>query len=356
MKTSHILELYDYHVWANAHLYDVAAALDDDDLDRPFEMGPGSLRKLLQHGFGAERIWYERIGGSGFSQSHTADDIERVEDLRAASEALHAARGAWLESLSDSDLSEAIEYKSMRGDPFTTGLGDILIHVCDHGIHHRAQAANMTRHIGEPFTHSDYLFFRLAHRTVAPPGPETSDFLRNAGITVGEDVETPRSLSLPMLRRQFAYNDWANDLLLDAAKSLSDEQLDREFEMGMGTLRKTLLHIESAERYWGDHWAGDENPKWQEMDESIRMADLIEAWRIVRKRREESFAAFDDAALHREVVAEPAPGMLLGFRLGETMVQIAGHGTHHRAQALNMLRHLADTSLQMSFIVFTRLN
>ncbi|MCA9255670.1 MAG: hypothetical protein KDA33_08520, partial [Phycisphaerales bacterium] len=63
---------------------------------------------------------------------------------------------------------------------------------------------------------------------------------------------------------------------------------------------------------------------------------------------------FDDAALLDEVVAEPAQGMFLTFRRGETMLQIAQHGTHHRAQALNMLRRLADISLQMSIIVFTR--
>ncbi|HPF38556.1 MAG TPA: DinB family protein [Phycisphaerae bacterium] len=354
MLISHILELFDYSAWANGKLFEVAEVLDDEDLDRGFDIGPGTLREVVRHIYGAERIWYERIGGTGYSESRSREELEDVGDLKSAWESLNAARESWLQSLGDADLAKAIAYTNMAGDPFETRLGDILTHVCDHGAHHRAQAANMTRHIGEPFRNSDYLFFRLAHPTVAPPTAETIDFLRGADIEVGEAAARPRSLSLSGMRDLFAYNDWANDLLLDAAKQLSDEQLDREFEMGMGTLRKTLLHVESAERFWGDHWAGDEKPHWQDMDASIRMADLVEAWRLVRQRREESFRGFDDAALLDEVVAEPAPGMFLTFRRGETMLQIAQHGTHHRAQALNMLRRLADISLQMSIIVFTR--
>ena len=356
MTISHLRELFDYNHWANAHLFDVAAVLGDDDLDRSFDMGTGTLRKTIQHRYGAEAIWYERIGGTGHDEPRAWDAIDSVADLHAASDALHAARDAWLNTLSDADLAKTITYKLRNGEDCRSVLADILVHVCDHGVHHRAQAANMTRHIGEPFKNSDYLHFRLARPTLRAPEHETADFLRNAGIDVGEDVEPPRSLSVAALRRQFAYNDWANNLLIDAAKSLSDDKLDREFEMGLGTLRKTLLHIESAERFWGDHWADDANPHWQDMDESSSVGAIADAWKSVREKRVACFGGLDDAALRREIVAEPGKGMFLAFRLGETMLQVAMHGTHHRAQALNMLRHLADISIQMSFIVFTRLN
>ncbi|MCB9855787.1 MAG: DinB family protein [Phycisphaerales bacterium] len=356
MKISHIRELFDNNQWANGHLYEVAAVLSDDDLDRLFDIGPGTLRKILQHLYGAEAIWYERIGGTGYDEPRAWDAIDSVADLQAASEALHTARDAWLNTLSDADLAKTFTYTLRSGESCTSGLADILVHVCDHGIHHRAQASNMTRHIGEPFRHSDYLRFRLARPTVCAPSHETADFLRNADVIVGEDVEAPRPLSLTMLRRQFAYTDWANDLLMDAAKALGDDKLDQAFEMGIGTFRKTMLHIESAERYWLGHWRGESHPTWQELDETTTIAGLADAWKGIRKEREACFDTLDDAALMREVTAEPGKGMHLTFRLGETILQVATHGTHHRAQALNMLRHLADISIQMSFIVFTRLN
>lgn len=354
MKISHLRELFDNHHWANSHLFEVASVLSDDDLDRPFEMGPGTLRKILQHGYGAEAIWYERIGGTGYDEPRAWDAIESVVDLQAASEALHTARDAWLNTLSDADLAQTIKYKLRNGDDCTSVLADILVHVCDHGIHHRAQASNMTRHIGEPFRQNDYFRFRLARPTVSVPSHETADFLRNADIIVGEEVESPNALSLAMLRRHFAYNDWANDLLMDAAKSLGDDKLDQAFEMGIGTFRKTMLHIESAERYWLAHWRGESHPTWQELDDTTGLAALADAWSVVRQQREACLESLDDSALMREVTAEPGKDMFLTFRLGETMLQVVTHGTHHRAQALNMLRHVANVSMPMSMIAFAR--
>lgn len=355
MTISHIRELFDYNRWANALLFDVVGVLSDGDLDRAFEIGPGTIRKTIQHSYGAERIWYERIEGPGYSNSRAWDEIHSADDLRDESELLHIARDAWLASLSDANLLRTFTYTLRSGEECTSVLGDILIHVADHAIHHRAQLANMTRHVGEPFTNSDYLHFRLARPTLRPPNAETSDFLRNAGMTVGEDVESPRPLSPEVFVKQYAYNDWANDLLIDAAAALSDAQLDQPFEMGIGSFRKTMLHIESAERYWLAHWCGDANPKWAELDDATSMAALQNAWQTVREEREAFFEQLDDAMLLGEIAATPAPGMLLEFRLGETIAQVAMHGTHHRAQALNMLRHLADVSMRMDMITFSRL-
>ena len=36
--------------------------------------------------------------------------------------------------------------------------------------------------------------------------------------------------------------------------------------------------------------------------------------------------------------------------LGDTMLQIGGHGTHHRAQAVNMLRRLGRTAPPLDYI------
>jgi uncharacterized damage-inducible protein DinB len=48
----------------------------------------------------------------------------------------------------------------------------------------------------------------------------------------------------------FSHNLWANLTLLDACANLSDEQIDAEDPGSYGTIRKTLLHIVSAESYY----------------------------------------------------------------------------------------------------------
>ena len=52
------------------------------------------------------------------------------------------------ESLADADLEQSFTYTNTQGKTWTFQLGHMLMHVCNHGTHHRAQALNMLRHIG----------------------------------------------------------------------------------------------------------------------------------------------------------------------------------------------------------------
>ena len=46
-----------------------------------------------------------------------------------------------------------------------------------------------------------------------------------------------------LIERQMEYGRWFNDRFLEAALPLSDEQLDREFDFGQGTFRKSAVHL-----------------------------------------------------------------------------------------------------------------
>ena len=61
-------------------------------------------------------------------------------------------------------------------------------------------------------------------------------------------------VSIELVRRYYEFSDWANERVLRLASHLCDEELDRSFEMGVGTLRKTLVHINGAERWWFANW------------------------------------------------------------------------------------------------------
>ncbi|HEY7513511.1 MAG TPA: DinB family protein, partial [Vicinamibacteria bacterium] len=49
------------------------------------------------------------------------------------------------------------------------------------------------------------------------------------------------------------------------------------------------------------------------------------------------------------VTVEPAPGAPLIFRVGESVMQLPTHGTHHRAQALAILRALGAEAPEVSY-------
>lgn len=317
-------ELFTYTDWTRDLLYQCAAGLTDAELDRPFEMGMGSLRETFNHIAAVERVWLERCkhveqplyraSGAGWSVSRL------LADARGTS----TERDAFFDSLSDGDLSRSVSYRNLKGQPFAFPLGMILLHVANHGQHHRAQALNMLRHIGAalPKPGPDYIFMKLAE---------------SGG---GTNSATPPSLDIETLRSHAAYDEWAQHIVLGVAEQLSDEQLDRKFDLGIGTIRGTLAHIRFAEHWWLECWTiGPDNP-FPEMPPTISVRDLRQLTDETFAGRRAFFAKLSDGDLRRFVKAQPRPGTYREFALGVTILQTGFHGTHHRAQIVNMLRHV----------------
>lgn len=148
MSIETIRELFAYGRWANECVFQAAAPLSDVQLDRPFEMGEGSLRATLRHIYGAERNWHERVQAPGWETFPEAAGLHAVAEIHAAAGQLATARFAWLAGLADAHLDRRHTYHFATGGTYTSRLRDILLHVCTHGIHHRAQALNMLRHVG----------------------------------------------------------------------------------------------------------------------------------------------------------------------------------------------------------------
>lgn len=208
-----------------------------------------------------------------------------------------------------------------------------MLHVCNHGSHHRAQAVNMLRRVGvtPPKPGIDYIFMRLER--AGDPAP---------------------MLDLDSLRCYFAYSDWARDRVHRAAASLSNEQLDRPFEMGVGTLRATLLHIRFAEQWWLENWTLGPGRPFPELTGTTSVAELDALFAQTQAARQKYFGGLSDADLRQSVSAVPRPGVTRTFPLGVTMLQICHHGTHHRAQAANMLRHVGAEVPRLDYVLMLR--
>ncbi|GAB5496540.1 MAG: hypothetical protein Phyf2KO_16200 [Phycisphaerales bacterium] len=139
---------------------------------------------------------------------------------------------------------------------------------------------------------------------------------------------------------------WANDQLLNACAKLTNDQLDREFEMGVGTLRRTLTHIAGAIRGWGDLLAGrEQRPRLEE--ESLSIAELRELF-------EEVTTDFENSARthpHDGIATGSRGGNSYSFTRGAVLTHVMTHAMHHRAQCLNMLRHLGVEQLPPNSVV-----
>jgi uncharacterized damage-inducible protein DinB len=154
--------LFEHNDFASEALLAAAGPLSDAQLDRPFEIGPGSLRATLYHLFVAEWLWLRRWHGVSPKRAEEAGVFPTVGALADAWRAHAADRSNWLASVSDADLTRDLTYTNLRGDTYTSALGHQMIHVATHGVHHRAQAANMLRHLGVEPPSLDFIMYVMS--------------------------------------------------------------------------------------------------------------------------------------------------------------------------------------------------
>ena len=145
-----------------------------------------------------------------------------------------------------------------------------------------------------------------------------------------------------------AHDRWATEQLLDACGRLAEEQFQRRFDIGPGSLHDTLTHVVGAMRAWTDTLAGAEPRPRLETDGQRRTPAEI------RAVFDEAWPAFAAAARGRPVgetvERRLRDGRTVRMTRAAVVLQVTTHGMHHRAQCLNMLRQLGVTPLPPSSV------
>ena len=144
MSVAMVRDLYEYHRWANRRLFDVALALGEDacarDLGKHFSVP--NLTRMFAHVYGADLNWLKRFKGTSPPESPFFD-IPTMAEVRRKWDPLEAEQKAFVEGLSEADLSREVHYKTSQGQPYSVQLGVLLQHVANHATHHRSEIATM---------------------------------------------------------------------------------------------------------------------------------------------------------------------------------------------------------------------
>jgi uncharacterized damage-inducible protein DinB len=145
MSVELIRGLYDYHRWANHHLFDVAAGLGDAAVVR--DMGKQwsfpTIKGMFAHIYGADSIWLSRWKGGSPGRLQGDADFSALADLRAKWDLLETEQRAFVDGLAEADLARPVTYKNTQGADFQVMLGSLLQHVVNHATHHRSEVATM---------------------------------------------------------------------------------------------------------------------------------------------------------------------------------------------------------------------
>ncbi len=139
------------------------------------------------------------------------------------------------------------------------------------------------------------------------------------------------------------HHRWSTHRVLEACVPLSQDQWHKTFAMGVGSLHHTMLHVVRCVQGWTNRVQQIEWPRHAEAHytrvELMQMNDAsVNALaRLISRYRQQG--TLDEVAEETFHPADREP-VHVRFTRRAAIVHCLVHGTHHRAQALNMLRQL----------------
>ena len=155
-------------------------------------------------------------------------------------------------------------------------------------------------------------------------------------------------MNVAEIRQLYDYTEWANDLVLNSAEHIPQDQLLRDVQISHKSILNTLVHMAGAESIWLERWHGNSitGPNaWAEWttEHCGTVYDLQTKWQPIIDKRRGYIANLQDADLPRELGFRRINGEDYSMPLMHQMQHVVNHATLHRGQVVGMIRQLGVT-------------
>ncbi len=158
--------LYDYNEWANNHVLKTASGLSEEEFSRAQGASFESVEGNLAHIMGAQAVWLARWQtGANPAPITELQSVRGYPATELAFALSHAGLREFTASLTDADMDKVLHYTDIRGNPHARPLWQLMVHVVNHGTHHRAETAMALTAMGQAPAQLDYVYFELARGT-----------------------------------------------------------------------------------------------------------------------------------------------------------------------------------------------
>lgn len=167
-------------------------------------------------------------------------------------------------------------------------------------------------------------------------------------------THTAPSAAIIQVREAHDWLRWLTSRTCTAARNLTPEEFTREFPIGIGSVRNTLVHLLGAERIW--------IAVIEETDPAVSMpaaadfptiAAIEGAWPEVHARWDSYLRRLGDAELQR-VVSRVREGRTYSQRVIDALMQVPTHALYHNAQMSFMFRSMGKQLPDSSWILWAR--
>jgi uncharacterized damage-inducible protein DinB len=147
MKTEILKQHLDYTEWASRRLLEAAAPLSHEELTRDFRTSDRSVIDTLAHVFAGDRMWLSRVRGA--PRAVFIEDSDRsLEALGERWPEVHSGWRGLMAGETDESVRRLVGYRDLKGNAWETPLWQIVLHMVNHGTHHRGQVSGFLRAMG----------------------------------------------------------------------------------------------------------------------------------------------------------------------------------------------------------------
>jgi uncharacterized damage-inducible protein DinB len=152
----------DYTAWASRRLLAAASELTPEEMARDFQTSDRSVLGTLAHIFAADRIWLARFRGESLPTFLTDADRD-FGTLQNNWPPLLTRWEEWAAQLTEERALAPFPYVDLKGRDWNQPLCHLVLHVVNHGTHHRGQVSGFLRALGHTPPPTDlHYYYRQA--------------------------------------------------------------------------------------------------------------------------------------------------------------------------------------------------
>lgn len=156
------------------------------------------------------------------------------------------------------------------------------------------------------------------------------------------------------LKQLTDYTAWVNKEVISWLRQLTDEQWKQEHRSSFPGIRKTVLHIVSAENIWLAFWKKKSAPVFLSAVFDGSTDDLLDIWEKTTAELVDFMRQYPPGEHDMPVILQWR-GETWQMAFWQTIVHFVNHSTYHRGQLVTLLRQTGfDLLGSTDFAAFCR--
>jgi len=143
-----------------------------------------------------------------------------------------------------------------------------------------------------------------------------------------------------LIRRMHQHRRWTNGRLLEAARTLTDEQRHRTCSIGQGSLWATLMHLYVVEVLWLEVLTGRADAQRGDGSDVRSLDHLERAWTAHDEHWQRYLDSLTPDILDQPIKRINSRGETTRFAVSDVLIHVCTHAQYTAAQGVNILRQL----------------